>query len=81
MNIFQQETHLECRVFKTNVEDRLTASRLIYILEHSDGIKDWNLDMEDCDHVLRIDFQKLSMPSFLKALSVFGIEIEEMPIW
>ena len=81
MNIFQQETHLECRVFKTNVEDRLTASRLIYILEHSDGIKDWNLDMEDCDHVLRIDFQKLSMRSFLTALSVFDIEIEEMPIW
>ncbi len=81
MNIFQQETHLECRVFKTNVENALTASRLIYVLEHSIGIKDWNLDMEDCDRVLRINYYKLHLPSFAQSLSAFGVEIEELPIW
>ncbi len=81
MNISQKESQLECRVFKTNVENNLAASRLIYVLEHSDNIKDWNLDMEDCDRVLRINYDRLTLSSFMHALSVFGIKIEELPIW
>lgn len=81
MNPIQSDTDLQCLVFSTNVDDDLMAARLVYILEKTKGILSWNLDMEDCDHVLRINFRKLGMQSFLTALSVFGIEIEEMPIW
>lgn len=81
MKVFEQGTCLECRVFKTNVDDKLVASRLIYILEHSAGIKDWNLDLDDCDRVLRIHYDRLNLYSFTQSLSVFDIEIEELPIW
>ena len=81
MNPIQSDTDLQCLIFSTNVNDNLMAARLVYILEKTNGILSWNLDMEDCDHVLRISFQKLCMPSFLTALSVFDIEIEELPIW
>jgi len=81
MKVFERQSKLKCRVFKTNVRDELTACRLIYILEHSNGLTDWNLDMGDHDKVLRINYSHLNIDSFTKSLSVFNIEIEELPIW
>lgn len=81
MNPTQSDTDLQCLVFSTNVENDLLAARLAYILEKTKGILSWNLDMEDHDKVLRISYKQLDLPSFNKALSVFDIEIEELPIW
>ncbi|MCG8373809.1 MAG: hypothetical protein MI700_09760 [Balneolales bacterium] len=81
MKVFERQSRQKCRVFKTNVGNELAASRLVYVLEHSKGIENWNLDMEDHDRVLRINYSKLHLFSFVNALSVFDIEIEELPIW
>lgn len=75
------DTDLNCLVFSTNVDTDLKASRLEYVLEKTSGIASWNLDMEDRDHVLRIDFKALDLSLFEGALSSFGIVIEELPIW
>ncbi len=81
MNPIQSDTCVQCLVFSTNVGNDLMAARLVYILEKTKGILSWNLDMDDHDRVLRIDYNQLNLSSFNTALSVFGIEIKEMPIW
>ncbi|MFV1883758.1 MAG: hypothetical protein ACMZ7B_04675 [Balneola sp.] len=75
------DTDLNCLVFSTNVNSDLKAAQLEYILEKTSGIASWNLDMEDHDHVLRIDFKKINLSSFQEKLSSFDIVIEELPIW
>lgn len=75
------ETDLDCLVFSTNVDTDLKAARLVYILEKTRDIESWNLDMEDYDHVLRIDFKSTNIDLLERKLSYFGIMIEELPIW
>ena len=81
MNPTQSETDLQCRIFCTNIDSNLMAARLVYILEKTTGILSWNLDLEDHDKVLRINYARFDFPSFNRAVCVFGIEIEELPIW
>ena len=75
------KTELDCLVFSTNVNTDLKAARLAYVMERTYNIQSWNLDMEDCDHVLRIDFKSINVESFEERLASFGIVIEELPIW
>lgn len=81
MNPTQSDTDLQCLVFSTNVENDLMAARLVYILEKTNGVFSWNLDMEDHDRVLKINHYQLDLSSFKEMLLVFDIEIEELPIW
>lgn len=81
VNPAQSDTDLQCLVFSTNVENDLMAAQLVYILEKTNGIFSWNLDMEDHDRVLKINHYQLDLSSFKEMLSVFDIEIEELPIW
>lgn len=81
MNPIRLETGIQCLVFSTNVNNNLKAARLAYILERDHEIKDWNLDMEDHDHVLRIDFKSLNLDILKKQLSAFDVTIKELPIW
>lgn len=81
MNSTKQKTRLICLIFSTNIDTDLKAARLVYVLERTQGVRDWNLDMEDCDHVLRIEFESINLDEFSEKLSFFDIEIEELPIW
>ncbi len=81
MNPISQKTGLKCLVFSTNIDTKLKAARLVYVLERTQEIRDWNLDMDDRDHVLRIDFKSLNISSLEKKLFSFDISIEELPIW
>lgn len=75
------DTQIYCRVFKTNIENEYQACRLVYILEKTQGIIDWNLDLDDRENILRVDFSTIKIGKLAKQLSLFNIEIEELPIW
>lgn len=81
MNPVQIDSETKCLVFKTNVADELQAARLSFVLEKTPGIKCWNLDLEDKDHVLRISFHQISINRLRINLFRFKIRIEELPIW
>ena len=81
MTPIQIDTNLHCLVFSTNVDDNLKAARLIYFLEHTEGVENWNLDMDDWQHVLRIDFRNAHIPELLSQLEKFDITLQEMEIW
>lgn len=81
INQIKTNPQLNCLVFKTNIEDKDQESRLIYVLEKIDGIIDWNLDLENWEHVLRIEYSSIQIEKLTQELSDFGIEIERLPIW
>ncbi len=81
MKSTETKQQLNYLVFRTNIDTDLAAARLIYVLEKTKEIESWNLDMNDCDRVLRIEFDELDHNLLIKNLSSFAIQIKEMPIW
>ena len=81
MNEIRIDPHLQYAVFKTNIEDEYQACRLVYILEKTEGIIDWHLDLEDWENILKIEYSRIQPELLTQHLSQFNIEIEELPIW
>ena len=46
---------MEILVFKTNVTNRKSVSRVASLLTSFPTISEWNFDLEDCDKILRIE--------------------------
>ncbi|GAB5409569.1 MAG: hypothetical protein BalsKO_19340 [Balneolaceae bacterium] len=80
-NQVQINSKLNCLVFKTNIDEEYKVSQLIYVLEKIEGIEYWNLDMEDWENILRIEFSNFEIEVLTEQLSKFSLEIEELPIW
>lgn len=81
MNPFRIDTDTQCLIFKTNIANDLEAARLNFVLERTRGVKSWNLDLEDHDHVLRINFSSVNLNQLRINLFRFKIYIKELPIW
>lgn len=65
-------------VFKTDITDE---TMLNYIRPHinrllPDGV--WHVDIEDCDHVLRVEYVNDITDSIVNILSRHGISCEEL---
>ena len=63
-------------VFKTNVEQQEQSQMLIHqIMSHiPDG--NINFDLEDCDKILRVEAESISVKSILKLLKQHGFYAE-----
>ena len=65
-------------VFKTNLHSHEIVSDVSPILTHLKDIKRWNVDVQDCDHVLRIESETLSAERIEQLLSSAGYFCEEL---
>ena len=65
-------------VFKTNVNTLEQIKKINNILSGQTEIKKWNIDMEDCDKVLRIETSQLGIENVLAILKPSDIFCEEM---
>ena len=45
---------MQILVFKTNLSDRRLVNAVEPHLENVEGILKWNVDLQDCDYVLRV---------------------------
>jgi len=50
---------MEILVFKTNLEDKHHISAARKVLKTIQGILYWNVDLHDCDKILRIEANEL----------------------
>jgi hypothetical protein len=68
-------------VFKTNVTDPGQASMLVQVVHYVDDRYRANFDLEDCDHILRVESTggKVDHATIIALLSYFGSEAEVLP--
>ena len=74
-----QDAISDILVFKTNVmtqDDRQKVAALFHSLS---GIKSWNIDFNDIDHVLRIEKLDLEAADIIAVVREAGFECEELP--
>jgi hypothetical protein len=65
-------------IFKTNLDNHEAVYSAGTRLQELDGIHRWNVDMQDCDHVLRIEASRLSANHVENLLRDAGYYCEEM---
>jgi hypothetical protein len=65
-------------VFKTNLENPELVKKAQPFIQNIPGINRWNVDMQDCDNVLRIEAIALSPRSVETVLQEAGYYCEEL---
>lgn len=64
-------------VFKTNVQNKTQAKRIINLLEKMFSQASINFDLNDCDKILRVDgFKKAYSPVIVNGLHNLGFTCE-----
>lgn len=69
---------MDILIFKTNLENPELISQAQPLLQNISGIKRWNVDIQDCDNVLRIESIELSPRSVETILQNAGYYCEEL---
>lgn len=65
-------------VFKTNIEDTKQIKYLSPHLKLVDGILAWNVDLHDCDKVLRVEAEQLHPNTIVAVLNNAGYYCAEL---
>ena len=65
-------------VFKTNIEDTKQVKYLLPYLKALDGIVKWNVDLNDCDKILRVETEYLQPFAVVNILANAGYYCAEL---
>ena len=71
-------TALEVLVFKTNLHSHTDVLRITSALDQLPGVLRWNVDLQDVDHVLRIESRNLPTAVVKGALNCAGYLCDEL---
>ncbi len=69
---------MEILVFKTNLTSVKSVNLLKPHLNETEGIIQWNVDLQDRDKVLRIKTESISSQQIVNLVSTRGFECEEL---
>lgn len=73
------ETISDILVFKTNIDNNNDVTQMSLVLDKHNLIKRWNIDHDDCDHVLRIESDHLDATEIIHLVEATGFMCEELP--
>ncbi len=74
------ETVSDILVFKTNLENSECVKRVGELLGDHNAVLAWNVDVQDIDHVLRVECNdSISADTIVELLHDAGFECEELP--
>ena len=65
-------------IFKTDIANRYHYSNASQVLQNIPGILKWTVDMDDVDHVLRIETQQLQPYHIEESLAQAGYYCKEL---
>jgi len=65
-------------IFKTNIQTEFDKLRIKNVLDASQKVLKWNIDMDDSDHVLRIVSDSLRPEQIISVLEYVGFECSEL---
>jgi hypothetical protein len=65
-------------IFKTNIQTEFDKLRIKNVLDASQKVLKWNVDMDDIDHVLRVVSDSLTPEQIISVLDYVGFECTEL---
>ena len=65
-------------IFKTNIQTEFDKLRIKNVLDASQKVLKWNIDMEDADRVLRVVSDSLRPEQIISVLEYVGFECSEL---
>jgi len=75
---FIELTEPELFIFRTNIKEMLEFVRLKRDLEEIRGIHGCTIDLEDCDKVLRVECENVSIEEIVEKVSGHGFLCQEL---
>lgn len=66
-------------VFKTNIQNEFDKLRVKSVLDASQKVLKWNVDMDDVDKVLRVVSDTLTPEQIISVIDYVGFECAELP--
>lgn len=70
--------YMEILIFKTNLDHPALRQQIAPFMQTIPGIKRWNIDMDDCDNVLRIEAERVTPGTIEALLQQAGYFCEEL---
>ncbi len=65
-------------IFKTNIQTEFDKLRIKNVLDASQKVLTWNIDMDDADRVLRVVSDSLKPEQIISVLDYIGFECTEL---
>jgi hypothetical protein len=69
---------MDILVFVTNVADVQAVNKVQHLLTAMPAIEDWNFDLDDCDHILRVVSNELCPRKVEALLQTAGYDCYEL---
>ncbi|WP_422358812.1 hypothetical protein [Reichenbachiella sp.] len=70
---------MEVLVFRTNIKTRKRMDQFAWVFNQHPYIKDWNVDLQDIDKVLRVEASdRLSEADVIDIAQTFGFNCEAL---
>jgi hypothetical protein len=73
-----QTTEEKVLVFKSNVSTYVDVLQIQHPLDQHPGITRWNIDLDDCDHVIRIVTPNLTAADVQELIHSNGYQCSEL---
>ena len=73
------DVKMEVLVFKTDIVGKADSETLAHILTNDRRIRNWNIDQDDIDNVLRIESSEMSPTDIIELVKDLGYMCEELP--
>jgi hypothetical protein len=74
-----EDVKMEVLVFKTDIVGKTDSENLGQILKEDRRIRNWNIDQNDIDNVLRIESREISPADVIQLVKSLGYMCEELP--
>jgi len=74
-----EDIKMEVLVFKTDIIGEKNTENLGQILKEDHRIRNWNIDQNDIDNVLRIESSEMSPADVIELVKNLGYMCEELP--
>jgi hypothetical protein len=69
---------MDVLIFATNVDNRKAVNKVQPLLTAVPAIEQWNIDLEDCDHILRVVSNELCPREVESLLQSAGFDCREL---
>ncbi|HEX8529543.1 MAG TPA: hypothetical protein VF646_05950 [Cytophagales bacterium] len=73
------ETPVEVLVFETNIRHKRELRQVAQLLGAEKRIAQWNVDLDDCSRVLRVEARCLTPAEVIALLGRAGYACQELP--